>query len=406
MTRVAAFTAALGVALALGASAPAKMEGRLFALHGAQGGQYVVELDPEALTMLPQRRLRIAPATTGYPWSHDPGRRFLAAAVGQRLKIVDLAGLRVVRTARLGVHAQPAGVIWLRPDRIVVLLRAATDFDVVVFDARRLRVVSRSRVAGGTVVDSELMRDGVALLLAPPYTIGPARLLFVDAAGASRTVALDRIRAGFDRDPNDQAVYTHTSPGLAFDAARDCLYVVAPGGVVAEVRRDDVRYRALHGVYAKVGSGDSRQAFVVGDRLVVTGTVEEMLQGGSEPVGTSRGIGIQLVNLSTWETTRVADSVSSVVLWRDALVATGGIWHSQTGHRGVGIALYALDGRERLRALDGKRVWVAAVYRDRAYAYLVEEERMAVVDLATGTVTRPATKALPLLLLEHASPVW
>jgi hypothetical protein len=103
---------------------------------------------------------------------------------------------------------------------------------------------------------------------------------------------------------------------------------------------------------------------------------------------------------------RVAPTVWSITQWRDAIVATGGMWHSVDGHRGTGLAVYGLEGKERIRVLDGKRLSVAAIYRDRAYAYVYDEEWMAAVDLVTGAVERLPTTALPWLLLDQGSPIW
>lgn len=401
MTRVATLVAAVAVALAAGSAAPAKMEGRLFGIVGTEAAQYVAELDPETLRPLPGRRVQIGFGGAPMPWSHDPTRRFLAVAVGDRLRVVDLSRLRVLRVAKLGLEARPFGVLWARGDRIVVLQHVGGVMEVRTLDARRLTLLSRT--PGGNGVDGERSECELTLLLAPPYTIGPARLVVVGADGEVRELTLDRIRAGSRWEDVDPPVGEQQRPALAANGSS--LYVVSPDGVAAEVnaQAQTVRYRALHGRFAKVLAGAWREAFVLDGRLVVSGTNATT----SSAVVSSTGIGVEVVDLATWTTTRIPSATSSIARWRDAIVATGGTWHSENGHRGEGIRIYGLDGKERLRALSGQRLWLAAVHGDRAYAYVDgTTARLAVVDLVSGALSWRSPTSMPWLLLEQGSQVW
>jgi hypothetical protein len=409
MIRVAALAAALAVALAVGSEAPAKVEGRLFGLLGTQSGQFVLELDPTTLEPVADRRLKLAPAGPGAPWGLDPSRHTLAIARGQRLRLVDLPSLRFVGSVKLTSIMDPSGVLWLTPDRIVVLARGLKGYEALVVDAARLRVVSRRSLSAGSIVRSERTQSEVVILRAPLSGIGAANLLIVDGGGEAREIALPKILAGFERD-TDAQVGTETYPGLALDHERRVAYVVSTGGLVAEVALDgtSVRYHALRGRFSKFTAGSTRNALFVGGRLVVTGvdsTTWKLPDG--KPAMRTDPAGLDVIDPATWESRRLAANVSGVIRSGQGFLATGGTWSSVAGHKsGAGLVAYRADGSEQFRVLEGKRLWVATVYGNRAYAYAANEEMAKVVDLETRQVLTTRHRDLPWLLLEQNAPVW
>lgn len=415
MIRVAAFAVALAAALVAGAEAPAKVEGRLFALLGTQTGQFVIEVDPGTLEPVAGRRLRLAPAGPGAPWTLDPSRHTLAIARGNRLQLIDLPSLRPAWSVTLDRRSywsmEPSGVVWLRPDRIVLLRRGVERYEVLVVDVAGRRVVLRRQLAGGSVVDSERTQSEVVILRAPTSAIGPASLLVVASGGEAREIPLPRILAGvrFDHDVNPPSG-KHNLPALALDNDHRTAYVVAPDGLVARVSIDSgsVDYHAVSGRFAKLFSGSSRRALILDGKIVVTGSNSNVWTGkDGKPAMRTDPAGLDVIDPATWQARRLANSVSSVVRSPGGFLATGGSWSSEGGHEsGIGLAAYGIDGVERFRLLDGKRIWVNTVYGGKAYVLAANEEPLRVIDLEAGRVIGTRQAYLPWLLLEQNAPVW
>jgi hypothetical protein len=287
----------------------------------------------------------------------------------------------------------------------LVLQRVGGDLRLAIVDARRPRVVARARLGTGTVMDAEATPSGVALLVAPNYEIGPARLLLVDGRGQTRELGLRGVRAGTALHDGAEAVVEEWRPALAVDRGSGTAYVVSPDGPIAAVTlaTATATYHAPRGRYAKVLAGASREAFVLNGRIVVTG---QSMESGTAPDGTfgasSKPFGLEVIDPSGWRATRLVSTVSDARAWRDAVVAAGGTWSSTTGNSGAGVAVYTLDGRLLRHVLPGRRMWISTVHQDRAYGFVDGWEGPTVVDLATGAVER-RTRALPWLLVEQSS---
>jgi hypothetical protein len=154
-----------------------------------QEALWLLEVDP--LTLEPAGRslqLRDKSVTS---WSGSPDGRLLALGPWDvpRITIVDRASLRVVREVSLrgGLYAQAlAGVA---PTRLVALVGSSCSakWSIAVIDPGRGRVVAE-QTAPGWVRGTARLADGLALLLAPPSSIGPARLAVARADGRLRTV--------------------------------------------------------------------------------------------------------------------------------------------------------------------------------------------------------------------------
>jgi hypothetical protein len=409
-TRLGALAAAVAVALAAGAEAPAKLEGRLFGLVGTKAGQFLLEVDPDTLVPLPNRRLKLAAAGDGAPWALDPTRRFAAVSRNGRLRVVDLWGLRFAGGMALG-RMQTSAILWPRRDRIVVLQRSLDGHqaEALVIDRHRWRVLRRQRLPGGYVVAAARSTSELLILRSPPHVIAEASMLIVSVTGV-REIALPRVRAGAGWRPDvDPPVGEHVTPGLAVDWERRVAYVVAPDGLVAEVPLDGdaVSYRALAGRYAKVLAGSRRVAHFVAGALYVSGedTVLKRHDDGS-PGFRSTPVGLDVIDTRRWTIRRVAAGVSSIAPWTEGLLATGAGADSQAGtSHAIGLVVHGLDGTERLRVLGDRQVFLAQVYGARAYVHAAGDELPLVVDLHSGRVTRRAGE-LPWLLLPESAPVW
>jgi hypothetical protein len=410
MTRVAALAAALVAALVAGSQAPAKVEGRLFALLGTQTGQFVIEVDPGTLEPLAGRKLKLGVPVPGGPWTLDPSRHTLAIARGDRLRLIDLPTLRPAGSVKLDSLLEPAGVLWFRPDRIVVLRRGPDQYEVVVVDVGRRQIVSRQMLAGGFVVRAERTRSEVVILRAPTSAIGPVSLLLVGSGGEVREIPLRRIIAGarFDHDANPPSG-NQNLPALTLDTKRRVAYVVTPDGLVAEVPLDgeEVQYHAVRGRFTKLYSGWSRRALFVGGKIVVTGSNSDVWTlADGKPAMRMDPAGLDVIDPATWQTRRLSSRVSSVVPWAGGFLATGESWSQETRtETGMGLAVYGPDGVERFRLLDGKRIWVSTVYGNRAYVS-ANQEPLRVIDLESGRVIGTRQVYPPWLLLEQNAPIW
>ena len=66
----------------------------------------------------------------------------------------------------------------------------------------------------------------------------------------------------------------------------------------------------------------------------------------------------------------------------------------------MGFAVYAPDGSERFRVLDGRVVHVIGVFLGRAYVYIGGTGERALVDLDTGEIRGRRLGEYPSLLLD------
>jgi hypothetical protein len=314
-------------------------------------------------------------------------------------------------SVKLDSRLDATGVLWLRPDRIVVLRRGPDQYEVVVVDVARRQVVSRRMLAGGLVVHAERTRSEVVILRGPASAIGPASLLLVGSGGEVREIPLPRIVAGarFDHDASPPTG-KQNRPALALDTERRVAYVVTADGLVAEVPLDgqEVQYHAVHGRFAKLYSGWSRQALIVGGKILVTGNnADTWTLADGKPAMRMDPAGLDVIDPVTWQTHRLSSTVSWVVPWAGGFLATGESWsHEPKAESGMGLAAYGIDGVERFRLLDGKRVRIGGVYGAKAYVTAADTNALRVIDLESGRMLGTRERALPWLLLEQNAPVW
>jgi hypothetical protein len=406
----------------------------------------LVRVDPD--TLRPRRGRRVgagsqacAPSSGGQAcwmvpaWSFAPHRPLLALArhrggVARSLRVVDIGRMRVTEDVPLAGGA--VGLLaWLAPDRVLAVQEVCCEERqrLVTVDLASRRVAAR-RPLGGTVQRVGRTGRDLVLLVAPAQEIGPARVVVTDAAGAIRSVRLDRIRAGMKLLPGGNFRVEQSIPGLAVDPRGRRAFVVGPE-LVAEVDLANlaVSYRQpqparsvlsrLFGwldppAHAKGASGPTRTAhWLGGGLLAVSGTDEDVVEDArGQQHNRIRAAGLSLIDTRNWSHRTIDEGAAAVQIAGDLLLATGSSFDPATGDgKSIGLTAYGLDGRERFQLFDGREAWVRHVYAGRAYLDVPLTRppwsALRIVDLDTRRVTRAKrTRSLPWLLLDAASGRW
>jgi hypothetical protein len=320
-------------------------------------------------------------------------------------------------TANVRVQGGAIGAVaWLAPGRLLAVQEAPGEGQrLLAIDVAARRVVARTTL-GGSVLQLAKTGRGLAMLIAPARTIGPARIAIVDAGGKVRFASVGRIAAGSKLLPTAQHRVEGRHPGLAVDAHARRAYVVGDTLVAdVDLRSLSVSYHSLErkrsllarlwswlepAASAKLVSGYDRQASWLGGGLVgVSGTDTQQ--------GRWRPIGLIAVDTSTWDVRTIDRGATSFIVDDDLLLAWGAAPNDVAGPPvGIGLKAYDLEGRERFHLFDGQLVWPYPVYGGRAYVSTANEKELRVVDLATGTVVATRQKLVPSLLLGAGDSWW
>lgn len=323
-------------------------------------------------------------------WAYAPGRTRLALVGGgatstTALAIVDPRGLRRLARASIG-GIYPQGLLWPRPDRLLLVGSSGTGSEVLAIDPATLRIVDRVRLEG-RVIRGETVDGGVVLLLAPADRIDVLRLVTVDAELTARTMTLDRIRGGQRtvEDPADPGVPSaeQRTPGLAVDPGREVAYVVGDGEPVAivDLATGSVTYRDLPERQTAAAQKSLQGSYVAATwladgRLAITGTRYGGLDPGTRLIRRET-LGLSILDVPTWGL-RLIDAAADGALRH-------GSWLVTTGEKGL--RWYDFAGRRRgeLFAKQGGGIDVSA-FGDRLAVRLVDAQRTVRVDLRTGRV--------------------
>lgn len=396
--------AAVGTAAA---GAPAAAPSAL-GVNWISGGVEVRRYDTSTLQPL-GRPLRLQMAA--WRWAYSPDRARVALAGGgasptTALAVIGSRGLR--RLGRTSIDGlRPQGVFWPHPSRLVLVGSTGTQTAVLAIDPATLRVVDRLTLEG-RVIRGEGAGARLVLLLAPADGIGTARLVTVDSELATRTMTLDRIRAGQRTldDAADPALRSTEmrTPGLAVSPADGVAYVVGDGEpvAIADLATSSVAYRELPerrtAAARKSLQGTTIAAsWVAGGRLAITGMRYDGLDPTTRLVRRET-LGLSILDLESWQLRTV-----------DAEADWGfrhGRWLVTTG-RG-GLRWYDLAGGRRgeLFAKLGAGIDVSAL-GDQLAVRLVDAQRTVRVDLRTGRVLGRLDYEYfpPLFLTAHASSI-
>jgi hypothetical protein len=256
--------------------------------------------------------------------------------------------------------------------------------------------------------------NGVVAVGGRTDTIGPAQLLVVDQDGVTKSVQLDRIRAGGRAEAGvseEEPTYRVASPGLAVDAAIRRAYVVGERGLVAEIDLATlaVTYREVWrpasllrrfldwlqpAAHAKLMNGWTRQAVSLGaGKLAVAGSDYDGLAGHPSS-------GLELFDLESGIRRPLNTGSSYAQAAGGVLLAGGGSYDGRTQvSSGVGLTAYTYDGQKLWHALGDEPVWWFQV--TGGYAYVAGPDAypatVRVIDLADGSV-RTLRGQLPMFV--------
>ena len=394
--------------------------GRLLGIvRRSEGTGFLTELD--RLSLKPLTRRRVAVGTYGSLAVFSPDGSKLALAgrdATDGLQLVDVARMRRRGVVRPGGELSAAG--WLRPNRLAAVVWTPRRLYRVLIDPLRRRIVERRVMRGPTwVADAGRSRRRLVVLLAPPASIGSARLAVIDGEGRVRTALLAEVHAGVEHESGQPARVL--KPALAVDPVRERAYVVTAGSLMAEVELASLRVRYqsvteprslagrlrgwLEPEAAAKGPAERvvRNALWLGvDRLAVTGVddhVEEKV--GGRPREVSVPAGLKLIDART-RTVRTLDERTSNVAFtgRTLLAFTFPMEAVPRALREIGLTGYSPNGRRLFRLFAGKPVIELTAAGRYAYAWVwARGDRVFVVDTISGRIARALpTAPLPRLL--------
>jgi hypothetical protein len=398
--------------------------------HTNTVGGTLSRIDPADLRPLAGPSVELEGHTFGWSFSPDGSRLVLgngAAPDGPvELRFVDMEAMRTLGDVRVANGGSIRETRWVGPERVLAIVdRSSGDEVAVVVDATALHVVHETELAG-SLIGVEATRDGFAVLMSAPNSIGPTRLVLVRADGSTASVPLARIEAGNRFSSRPVPVIRNSHPGLAVDAEAGHAYVFPGGNLVADVdlARLDVAYRAatrslsfwdrlrswlepeagakyVAGPYRTAERLDSGSIVVGGSDSIVTGTTLKTMRQRQLPAG------VRLVDPTSWRYRVLEPKAGFALVAGDRLLVMGTSFDSRTnGRRGIGLQAFSLDGHKLFTALSGKPVYTATAYGDRAYAVVAGQQRLRVIDLRTGSLLGTRAEELPLLLVGSRAPSW
>jgi hypothetical protein len=410
----AAIALASAVALVARAGVDTTPDGgpaRLLGVTNDGGTRWLVRVAPASLRPLPGRRVRL-----GVPpeaWAPSPGGSRLAAVSdrGALLHLIDVERMRTLGRLRTQSRGFPAAVMWPRPDRLWIVVKARA-ITVVAVDPIAEQVVARRRLAGGLVRVAE-SPDGPVLLLGPPDLIGPARLVTVDAAGGVEQVPLDGVSAGAMATGGVPSVERLRTPALAVDPGRRRAYVVSsrPHALEIDLRRGRVSGHALvarvslldrlrellePSAAASAQVGVVRQAAWIGEgRIALSGyDADVVLRPHGSVEADRRPAGLQVIDTHDWSVHTLDERASGFAV-AAGLLLTG-------GPGGRGLAAYSPEGRETFHVLGDRQVEVVATAGSLAYVRTPPGPALQVVDVTRGRVV--GTRVPDLWLVSMTPP--
>jgi hypothetical protein len=368
----------------------------------------LLRVDPRSLRPFGSAAVPLGRHTSSPSFSPDGSQLALGTAEDPaRLRLIDLKRMRIHGDATLG-RGSVEGTAWLSPTRLIAPVETPDrGLVLVVVDAAERRVLARREI-DGRVQDSGRLGDRLILLLSPRETIGPARLVVVDADGQTRGVALDRINAGSDLDEQgDLAVGRGRGPGLAIDPEGARAYVVGAGEPVAEVDLEqmEVSYHSLAEpvsllerfrnwleptAQAKGVSGPFRQAhWLRGGLLAVSGYNDETyIDSSGEWHYEGTPAGLKLIDTRDWSVRTIDEAVNSLWLVAGALVALD----EDGAVRG-----YTIEGRPIFN-LRGQQP-IGVILTARRYAYVLRmDNTTAVIDVRSGKIVGRTKSAVQSIL--------
>jgi hypothetical protein len=267
-------------------------------------------------------------------------------------------------------------------------------------------VLERRPLAGRSeVVDVAASPGGLALLLAPPGSVGPARLIVVRADGSVGSARVDAIAAGMrpERVPDGSPpVDRRWVPGLAADPAGGRAFVVGGGAPVAEIDLQTMRvaYHRLAGSESLLGrlrewleprafakgesEGPVRTVHWLGDGLLAVSGWDA--RGREKPVPA----GLKVVDTRTWTVRTLDEETGEMTLAGRILLAHGSRF-------AAGLTAYDRDGRRLWHRFGRDTIGPVEASRERVYVFRYVPrgpDRILLLDLRTGETLRSLKTSL------------
>ena len=425
--RIVAIVAALLAVAGAQASQPAARplvglkapEGPLLGMVWIGRDAEIVPLD--ATTLEPAGAALPIKESGAFGYSPDRSQLALGAVNPPRVRFIDVAPLKVVRSVELGRIGGVERIDWLGAGAAVVLYAAPDGTRIAWVDPTTGEVSKRVRL--GVTPYQAVSGGGRLLLLLPPRKgIGAARLEIVGADGRTRVVRLPKIRIGSTM-PGARKAFRRIQPGLALAPETGHAYVVGTDSVVADV---DVRslkvsshslvrrsLAARLGAWlvpaaeAKALAGPALDARWLGDGLIaVAGTSYSATIGKNSETYSATPLGLRIVDVRTWTQRTLDAGADGFAIGNGALLAFGvrstfGTT-TPTVVSGMGVAAYGTDGSRRFHLLPTVPVGSLEVNGSLAYGWLVDAANpwhLVVLDVAAGTVVRDLRLAHPTRLL-------
>jgi hypothetical protein len=380
----------------------------------------------DARTLKPLPGPRLIPGS-GSSFSPDGSRLAFGDSFGQ-VSIVDAGRLRVVRKISAADDGQIVATAWLggrvlavvEPDLEEALTLSLSVLDPVANDRISTHVLaeSRERVEGSAHTGSLLV-----LLLGPRWSVGPARLVTVDAEGDMRSAALDLISSGQEFDTEGRM----SAPGLAVDAAGDRAFVVAGNGPVAEIDLTTLAV-SYHGLSTPISllsrvrnwlepeaaakmpsSGPIRHARWLGNGVLAVWGSDIHVTGSGRSIETfETAAGVKLIDTRDWNVHTLDGNASSLAVADGTFLISASLWSSVEGRSaGIGLTGYGPDGSARFHLFGSRPLWVQ-VLGSRAFVPRGgRRPAYDIVDVRTGRIMRRMRGFMPDPLLPSCeSPCW
>ena len=386
----------VAVAIPLTAVAAAAPTGSLLAISSAAT---LVHVDAATLRELPGPTVALPSKAGGGFLSPDRSLYVVGSNGEPTLTFFDVRRMQRAGTLTSGQTGSAYPIAWPEQDRLFVEGWACcpTHLEIVVVDPVARAVLTRIPLVGGGFMTASTA-NGVAVLLDAEKGIKPARVVTIDRDGGSRSVVVTRIKAGtawrgkgFDRRANIR------QPGFAVDRSSGIAYVVDASRLVAQIdlRTLDISYHSVAtrrlARTSKQISGPMLFATWIGDgHVVVSGTNAKLRKTASGWRQTWGPAGVALLDTRTWASQMLDAGARSFAASAD------GLFIVRTGL----LSVYKLDGTLRYTVAVPAGDAFVQVFGN--YAYVWGAERVAIVDVRSGTVL--ATLPKPSLYLIAAEP--
>jgi hypothetical protein len=360
--------------------------------------------DPVSLRARAGRSLAVEFTWTDFSRSPDGSLLVLSQqsrGYSAELRFIRVGAMRFTGTMRFSAQYVRA-LGWFSSRRLL----AVVDSSLLGIDVTTRKVVWQRPLAG-TVLAAARRSNRLVLLVAPD-AMGSATVLAVDANGSVKSVAVDRVLAGFGHESSSPgSIGTMREPGLAVDPVGNRAYVVGAGEPIAQVDLSamNVAYQGGSRTFAKVIPGPQRQAIWLGNgMLAVTGTDRSM---STDAIGqlheTIKPSGLYIVDTRTGSARLLqADAAAASVVGRSLLAYGTGFDSASAGPTGSGVTVYSLDGTPRLHLFG--RTPVSDVKTQSGLAYVTLPDRsghIVVLDVDAGRVLATVTKPTLTLFARH-----